>query len=174
MWLYLLLGPLPPPSCGKNCSLVGALKLAGEQCPALAAPVTHLCLHLQDKPLATQFLVGGLPDFSSPANWNLSSMVVGFFLLGFFWVFVCFGWVLLVCFGFFCLFCFFFLWTACLSGNQFLGKARFSQQAGRWNHGQEVRLFVLLCTGFICEVVGGQHVCGMVKRAGCEDGYTHM
>lgn len=31
---------------------------------------------------------------------------------------------------------------------------------------------MLLCIGLICEVVGGQRVCGMAKRAGCEDGYT--
>lgn len=30
----------------------------------------------------------------------------------------------------------------------------------------------MLCTGSICEVVGGQHVCGMEKGAGSEDCYT--
>lgn len=30
----------------------------------------------------------------------------------------------------------------------------------------------MLCTGSICEVMGGQHVCGMGKGAGPKDGYT--
>lgn len=35
-----------------TCFLVGALKLAGELCPAVAAPVTDLCIQLQNKLLA--------------------------------------------------------------------------------------------------------------------------
>lgn len=38
-----------------TCFLVGALKLAGELCPAVGtAPVTDLCVQLQNKLLATQ------------------------------------------------------------------------------------------------------------------------
>jgi len=38
-----------------TCSLVGALDLDGELCPAVAAPITDLLLQLQDEPLATQY-----------------------------------------------------------------------------------------------------------------------
>lgn len=117
------------------------------------------------------FLVGGLPDFSSQPTEAciLNAMVVGFFLLLDF-LFCLFVLLIFVCFGWFLDF-FFWMDRYCLSDNQFLGKAGLSQQAGRWNHAQEVRLFIV-CTGLICEVVDGQHVCGLEKSAaGCEDGY---
>lgn len=43
-----------------TCSLVRAWDFAGGLCPAVAAPLTDLVLQLQDKPLVTLVLMGGL------------------------------------------------------------------------------------------------------------------
>lgn len=100
------------------------------------------------------FLMGGLHWFLAP--WPAETCILSSFGL-------CYG------FGvFFWLWGFFLMDRHCLSGNHFPGKAGLSEQARRWNHAWEVRLFIALCTGSICEVVGGQHICGMEKGAGSD------
>lgn len=134
------------------CSLVGALKLAGEPCPVVAAPVIDLCSQLQDKP-NWQLSISDLPDFSSPANWNLNSMVIGFFF---------------PVVGGFCLFWLgvFLMDRHCLSGNKFLGKAELSQQAGRWNHAQEVRMFIFWCNDWSVRLWVGRMFVGWWSEQG--------
>lgn len=85
-------------------------------------------------------------------TWLLNSGV-GFFFVLFFG-----GGVCVVCCGLFCLFV--FMERHCLSDNEFPGKAGLSEQVRQWNHAWKVRLFIVLCTGLVCEVIGGQHVWG--------------